>query len=633
MTRVILRYDARLGRGVFSRLGEVPAAVWVRLRSAALAFDPGASLAGDVIEVRWTSALELLRTHAGLQRELGFMFEAEGEARARVTRFMEDFRAVRQAAGHLRVQLDPDEVRSRLSSYAWNEVMHDLKPYQASNVSRLLALPNGANFSVPGAGKTTVTFALQLLIQDAIDCMLVVAPRNAFSAWEEVIAECLLQTAPPAALEPFVALTGGEARIQELLLRGGHRYIISYDQLVRVHQLVSNLLTTRRVHLVLDESHRMKAGASSRRGSVLLGIGHLAVRRDILSGTPMPQSSLDLQSQMDFLWPGTGLGSRISIGEPPRQVIDGLFVRTTKQDLDLEPRRREPVPVTLTDCHLAFYSVLKDDIRARASELRRGATGAALAQARRSVIRLMQAAVTPEAVAANFLEVATTDRNALLRAVLQEGPSARVLAAAELARRLAGEGRKVLIWTIFTATINHLTALLADLQPALIYGATGIGDEADDATRQGQIRRFKSDQSCKVMIANPAAASEGMSLHTACHDAIYVDRSYNATHFLQSIDRIHRLGLPRGTVTTTYVLENRLPFGVGSIDQSIARRLAKKIRAMEQLLGDRDLHELALDEEESEPALDDAISIEDIDDLIQELECGGARAGEPDDVV
>jgi SNF2 family DNA or RNA helicase len=633
MTRIILHYEPQVGRGRFSRLGEVPAAVWLRLRSSAIALDPTASLAGDAIEVGWTSALELLRTHAGLQRELGFVFEAEGEARVRVARFMEEFRAVRQAAGQLRVEVEPNAVSIRLAQFGWNESQHGLKSYQAQNVSRLLALPNGANFSVPGSGKTTVTFAVQLLLQSAVDCMLVVAPRNAFAAWEEVITECLTETAPRDALEPFAALTGGGMRIQELLRRGGRRFIISYDQLVRVELVIRNLLATRRVHLVLDESHRMKAGAGSRRGAVLLGMGHLAVRRDILSGTPMPQSSVDLQSQMDFLWPGSGLGSRIAMGESPRQTIAGLFVRTTKEELDLEPRRREPVHVTLTESHLAFYSVLKDDVRARASELRRGASGAALAQARRSVVRLMQAAVNPEAVAANFLEVATPERNALLRAVLQEGPSARVLAAGELALRLAERGRKVLIWTIFTATINQLTALLAQLQPALIYGATGIGDEGDDATRQGQIRRFKADPSCMAMIANPAAASEGMSLHMVCHDAIYVDRSYNATHFLQSIDRIHRLGLPRGTVTTSYVLENKLPFGIGSIDQSIARRLATKIRAMEQLLGDRDLHELALDEEDSEPAVEDAISAEDIDDLIRELERGGVDASEPDDLI
>lgn len=633
MARIVLRYEPRLGRGIFSREGNVSASVWLRLRSAATALDPTVSLLSELIEVRWTSALEILRTHAALQREFGFIFETEGEASRRVSRFMEEYRAVRQAAGRLKAQASIDDICSRLAALGWDTERHNLKPYQIEDVNQLLALPNGANFSVPGAGKTTVTFAVQLLLHDDIDCTLVVAPRNAFAAWEEVISECLLPIAAPDILSRFVSLTGGEARIQEALSLGARRFIISYDQLVRVEVLVRHLLATRRVHLVLDESHRMKAGAGSRRGAALLGLGHLAVRRDILSGTPMPQSSSDLQSQMDFLWPGAGLGSRMSRGEQPKKVIEGLFVRTTKKDLDLEPRTRRPIAVSLTEAHLAFYSVIKDDLRARASELRRGASGAALARARRSVVRLMQAAVNPEAVVGTFAEVATPDRTALLRAVLQEGPSARVIAAADLARQLANEGRKVLIWTIFTATINHLTSLLSDLEPALIYGATGVGDESDDSTRQGQIRRFKTDPMCMVMIANPAAASEGMSLHIVCHDAIYVDRSYNATHFLQSVDRIHRLGLPRGTITTSYVLENKLPFGVGSIDQSVARRLGKKIRAMEELLGDVDLHELALDEEDSDPAIEETISLEDIDDLIRELERGGDGTTDVDEIV
>jgi hypothetical protein len=121
-----------------------------------------------------------------------------------------------------------------------------------------------------------------------------------------------------------------------------------------------------------------------------------------------------------------------------------------------------------------------------------------------------------------------------------------------------------------------------------------------------------------------------MSLHMVCHEAIYVDRSYNATHFLQSVDRIHRLGLPPGVLTRVHVLENALPFGVGSVDVSVARRLAKKIRAMEQLLQDPDLNDLALDEEEAEGATEESISLEDIDDLVRELEqnTGLAERGE-----
>ena len=48
-----------------------------------------------------------------------------------------------------------------------------------------------------------------------------------------------------------------------------------------------------------------------------------------------------------------------------------------------------------------------------------------------------------------------------------------------------------------------------------------------------------------VLLANPQAMSEGISLHLECHDAIWLDRTYNAGQYLQGIDRIHRLGPPR----------------------------------------------------------------------------------------
>ncbi|WP_440588598.1 hypothetical protein, partial [Escherichia coli] len=152
---------------------------------------------------------------------------------------------------------------------------------------------------------------------------------------------------------------------------------------MRVEATFAQFIATHPVHLVLDESHRMKAGYNSLRGASLLRMAHLAVRRDILTGTPMPQSSSDMQSQLDFLWPGVGLGWKVAAGTEPRKVMDGLYVRTTKTQLGLPERRREFVQATLSDAHCAFYSVLKDDLRSRASLLRKGRTSQSLIAARR----------------------------------------------------------------------------------------------------------------------------------------------------------------------------------------------------------------------------------------------------------
>ncbi|QGL99209.1 DEAD/DEAH box helicase [Stenotrophomonas maltophilia] len=581
--------------------------------------DAGSRSVGDELEVHWPAALSLLRALHTLQKSHGFRFTTDDSSGERVQQFMRDFRATQEAGGRS-TTIDAQELAARLTALGWNNQTHKLKPYQLDNLATLLSIRNGANFSVPGAGKTTVTFALHLLARSPGDILIVAAPKNAFPAWEGITEECLLPTADEELMEEFIPLVDGEVRIRAALEGGGRRFLISYDQLVRVEATFAQFIATHPVHLVLDESHRMKAGYNSLRGASLLRMAHLAVRRDILTGTPMPQSSSDMQSQLDFLWPGVGLGWKVAAGTEPRKVMDGLYVRTTKTQLGLPERRREFVQATLSDAHCAFYSVLKDDLRSRASLLRKGRTSQSLIAARRSVVRLLQAAVDPTLVAETIDDLASQNANGLLRAVQAEALNGRIRAAVDLAERLISEGKKVLIWTIFTSTVRKLRDVLAHHNPALIYGEIGMGEADDLSTRQGNLARFKNDPNCRVMIANPAAASEGISLHMHCHDAIYVDRSYNATHFLQSIDRIHRLGLPADVVTTVYVIQNRLPAGIGSIDVSVSRRLGQKIRAMEKLLEDPDLNDLALDEENAPASLADELDAEDIDDIIAELE-------------
>ena len=53
---------------------------------------------------------------------------------------------------------------------------------------------------------------------------------------------------------------------------------------------------------------------------------------------------------------------------------------------------------------------------------------------------------------------------------------------------------------------------------------------------------------------------------------------------------------------------------------SVSRRLVTKIRNMQMLLDDPDLHELALDEEQAGDPLDYDVELLDIIDLIAELE-------------
>jgi SNF2 family DNA or RNA helicase len=152
------------------------------------------------------------------------------------------------------------------------------------------------------------------------------------------------------------------------------------------------------------------------------------------------------------------------------------------------------------------------------------------------------------------------------------------------------EGRKVLIWSTFIANLLALKRLLEPYDPALIYGISSQEE------RKAELIKFRTSQSCSVLLSNPQTLGEGVSLHKECHEAIYIDRSYNAGLYLQSLDRIHRLGLSNSQETNIFILECE-----ASIDQRISRRLEDKIQRLGFYLDDEGLAEVSL------PGLDDEI--------------------------
>lgn len=72
--------------------------------------------------------------------------------------------------------------------------------------------------------------------------------------------------------------------------------------------------------------------------------------------------------------------------------------------------------------------------------------------------------------------------------------------------------------------------------------------------------------------------------------------------------------------TYIHILQSKAPKGIGSIDYSVSQRLMQKIRAMQELLNDEDLHEIALDEENADIPIEEAIDLQDILDIIDKLE-------------
>jgi hypothetical protein len=98
----------------------------------------------------------------------------------RLLRLQLDEIRARQAAETSLTPLDPAAVEAAVT--ATGRFGRSLTDRQLRNLGRLLALRHGANFSVPGAGKTATLLAIFEALRglDEVDRLLVVAPKNAF---------------------------------------------------------------------------------------------------------------------------------------------------------------------------------------------------------------------------------------------------------------------------------------------------------------------------------------------------------------------------------------------------------------------------------------------------------------------
>jgi SNF2 family DNA or RNA helicase len=499
----------------------------------------------------------------------------------------------------------------------------DLKPFQLRDLGHLLALRHGANFSVPGAGKTTVAYALHALerARGRADRLLVVAPLSAFAAWSEEMEECFTEPRRVARLAERGALSS------DVVLVNYQRLAARYDQ-------IAGWVLDAPTHVILDEAHRMKRGKAGEWGRACLDLAHLAARRDILTGTPAPQHPSDFVALLDFVWPHQStriLPDAARRTDPPptamRDVsvrLAPLFTRTTKAELQLDEPIRRVELVTMKPLQAEIYEALRTKMRhatnvrprERAQWGQMGEVVMYLLEAASNPALLSRAVTGADGVKLQWPSLAIPPSSDLGDKVLRYGQHevpAKFEKLVTMVDANARAGRKTLVWSNFVGTITTLAdELLIPYQPAVVHGAVpSVAEEVEYTTRESELARFRDDPDCAVLLANPAAMSEGVSLHHHCHDAIYLDRTFNAGQYLQSVDRIHRLGLAPGTETRISFLVCR-----ESVDETVDERIRVKAERLAAMLADESLITMALPDEE---AYGEWVEPDDLDVLLEHL--------------
>jgi SNF2 family DNA or RNA helicase len=324
------------------------------------------------------------------------------------------------------------------------------------------------------------------------------------------------------------------------------------------------------VALVLDESHRIKTpGAKVTRA--VLALRQDAAKRYIMTGTPVANKPDDLWSQLFFLDDGATLGSTFeafrarygssSVGytrvDEIRAKLGSISLRREKEGtIQLPSKSVIRVPVALGGRQLLMYEQMRNELAIWV----RGLSGEeVLAQADNilsRLVRLAQLASNPALIDSDYCD----------------SPAKYIQLDQLLPLYLREPSQKVIVWTSFVAHIPVLLKRFSHLRPVALYG------EMDGQQRDGAVLGFRTDPAIRLLVANPAAAREGLTL-TEASTAIYLDRTFNLVDFLQSQDRIHRLSQTRPCDVVLLIAEN-------TIDEFIDFSLAQKHRLARYTQGD-----------------------------------------------
>lgn len=198
--------------------------------------------------------------------------------------------------------------------------------------------------------------------------------------------------------------------------------------------------------------------------------------------------------------------------------------RVLKADVsDLPPRLISEYEVELSKPHLNLYNkIVQDRMLEIGDELIDMTTQQALYQATQQVL------LNPEKYGKEIKD------NQLFE-VLDE-------IIAEL------EGRKILVYAWFNASIDAIYARYSHLNPAKINGS--VTGDAREAAKQ----KFINDETCKMVVANPKSGGVGVDgFQHVCSHVVYAEVCPFIGTFQQSIDRLHRTGQKSESVNV-YVL-------------------------------------------------------------------------------
>ena len=422
----------------------------------------------------------------------------------------------------------------------WNS---ELKSHQKIAVKAMTVegLRGLCLFDEQGTGKTAMALAAFDVMREArnADILFVVGPKTVLGEWQK---DCFRFLGDKYKVS---IIDGGRDKKIEALSKRADIFVVGYEALSNLRIRVDAKIRDKKAVLVVDEAFFVK-NKYAERSKTVRNLRKKFVRVFVLSGTPAPNSPSDVVHQSDVADGGYAFrgyretGDKLRDAEIVAEALEtrGVYLRRNKESVApfLPPKKLLIEKAIMSGRQERLYSDARDRLvvylRSMNNEIfRRDLTGYFAKRAALSQICACPSAVD-ELCSGDHAKLPVLD--ALLRRLIED------------------ENKKVVVWTVFSPSVEELRKRYEK------YGLVRIDGSVDDKSRKEAIDRFQNDESARVFLGNPAAAGAGITLHAAA-DAVYVSYPTQAAHFFQSMDRIHRIGQTADSVRYHFlVCENTI---------------------------------------------------------------------------
>lgn len=459
------------------------------------------------------------------------------------------------------------------------ELEQRLFPHQRIAVQWLLSSDYGLLGDDMGLGKTVSVLSAFSEWEQEKKFLLVVSPASLVQNWRREVGVW----APNFRFELLPSQKKDRLKYLKDLVRYGSDHIsglivgLEELRLDYVFPLIKEIVASRESALCVDESQRVK-NYQSKGFLALSTITPECRKRWLLSGTPIPNSIADIWTQSKLLDDGERLGksflpwlksvaelgnewSAVAVRrylpaevEKTIKLLSPIILRRKKEDVvDLPPKIFHTRDLKLSGEQKSRYDEVRKDLVLRVQSLSGDEFFRQITNILEQYLRCVQIASNPRLIDENFKgePIKFLELDSIIDEVVRE------------------RGEKIVVWTNYRGNITELAERYKDLN------AKGFSGETSPKDRESIIREFQSDEGCKVLVAIPAAGGVGITL-TKAQTAVYVDKTWNAEHWLQSVDRLHRIG-QKGTV-------NIITLHASKVDSLISKNLAAKEDTLKQLM-------------------------------------------------